>query len=175
MVWVLPTSGSWARPVSRPITQLCKGQVTLLPETMPSDSGPFLCGHSSTRAKNLSSPVRNTAMGLPPMPKHSRRAPRTGILASGPIFFQIKSPSVRTSGIGQLRQLGEFMRVHTGGAFRPGIVLDEFLGIKEAGIEAAAVLRILHHMLLHIVDADTGYPGRGALQIVCLFAIDLHK
>src|SRR5689334_15242960 len=151
MVWVLPTSGSWAMPVSRPITQLCKGQVTVSPDTMPSDSGPFLWGHSSTKAKNLSSPVRNTAMGLPPMPKQSRRAPRTGILESGPIFFHTMSP--RSSGIGQLRQLGEFMAVHAGGAFRPRIVLGEFLGIKEAGIEAAPVFRILHHMLFHIIDA----------------------
>src|SRR6478672_2289439 len=127
MVCVLPISGSCATPVSRPITQLCSGQVTLLPETMPSDSGPFLCGHSSTRAKNLSSPVRNTAMGLPPMPKHNRRAPRTGILATGPIFFQAMS-----SDIGQLRQFGEFVCVHAGGPLCPRIVLGKFLGVEEA-------------------------------------------
>src|SRR5438552_2171093 len=159
MVWVLPTSGSWARPVSRPITQLCSGQVTPLPETMPSDKGPFLCGHSSTRAKNLSSPVRNTAMGLPPMPKHNRRAPRTGILETGPIFFHTMSPFRRSSGIGQLRQLGEFMAVHAGGALRPGIVLGELLGVEKTGIEAAAIFRILHHMFSHIVDAHARHPG----------------
>src|SRR3954471_24800900 len=124
-------------PVSRPIVQLCSGQVTLLPEMMPSDSGPFLWGHSSTRAKNLSSPVRNTAMGLPPMPKHNRRAPRTGMLVTGPIFFHTTSLSVLASGIGQLRQFGELMRVHPGGPFRPRVVLGEFLGIEDAGIEAA--------------------------------------
>src|SRR6478672_456062 len=131
MVCVLPISGSCATPVSRPITQLCSGQVTLLPETMPSDKGPFLCGHSSTRAKNLSSPVRNTAMGFPPRPKHRRRAPRTGMLESGPIFFHT------TSSIGQLRQLGEFLGIQPAGARRPGIVLGEFLGIEEACVQAA--------------------------------------
>src|SRR4051812_28726196 len=156
MVWVRPSSGSAALPVSRSITQLCNGQATLLPETMPSDKGPFLCGHSSTRAKNWSSPVRNTAMGLPPRPKQSRREPRTGILASGPIFFHTILSSIR-----QLRQLAEFMCVRAGGAFRPGIVLRKFLGVEEARIQTAAAFIVLNQPLLHIRDADARDPGRG--------------
>src|SRR4051812_20061574 len=104
---------------------------------IPSDKGPCLCGHSSTRAKNLSSPVRNTAMGLPPMPKHNRRAPRMGILSTGPIFFHTTSLSILASGIGQLRQLGEFVAVDTVGTLRPGIVLAEFLRVDETCMKRA--------------------------------------
>ena len=50
---VQPTSGAFAQPSSSAIAQLCSGQATCSPNTMPWLSGPPLCGQRSSSAKTL--------------------------------------------------------------------------------------------------------------------------
>ena len=61
-VFAQPTSGATACPSSKQIFHACNGQVTFLPDTMPCDSGPPLCGHLSCSANTSLSAVRNSAM-----------------------------------------------------------------------------------------------------------------
>ena len=75
-----------ARPARSPSAklddQLCSGQATRSPNTMPCDSGPPLCGQRSSSANTRSSAVRNTAT-LPSMLGRSiTRAPSDGMSAT---------------------------------------------------------------------------------------------
>ncbi len=83
-----PSSGAQASPVARSMFQLCSGQVTVRPETMPCDSGPPLCGHLSCSANSWSSAVRKMAMSSLPS-RLSTRAPCCGMSASWQTAFQL--------------------------------------------------------------------------------------
>ncbi len=75
---VQPSSGAAACPSHRPMLQLCSGQATLRPKTMPCESGPPLCGQRSRRAKISPASLRNTATSSP-RGRATRRAPSTGM------------------------------------------------------------------------------------------------
>ena len=69
-----PTSGARASPSTSEIAQLCSGQATCSPNTMPWLSGPPLCGQRSSSANTRSSAVRNTATSAPAGAPHAARA-----------------------------------------------------------------------------------------------------
>src|SRR6187431_3169334 len=97
---VQPASGALAQPSARPMVQLCSGQATLSPKTMPWDSGPPLCGQRSSRAKTLSSALRKIATGCPSL-RLTRRAPSTGMSVTRQMGFQAairRLPPARTAG-----------------------------------------------------------------------------
>src|SRR5438552_4916935 len=85
---VQPSSGVRAQPSPRPMVQLCSGQATLSPNTMPWLSGPPLCGQRSSRAKTLSSALRKIATSVPWL-RETRRAPSTGMSSTRQIVFQL--------------------------------------------------------------------------------------
>ncbi len=58
----------------RPMLQLCSGQATRSPNTMPCDSGPPLCGQRSSSANTRSSAVRKIATSPPLCARHDARA-----------------------------------------------------------------------------------------------------
>src|SRR4029079_19206399 len=72
-----PSSAPKALPVSNEMTQLCSGQVTAAPWTMPWLNATLLCGHGSSSAKTRSSAVRKIA--ILPTGVSTQRAPRWGI------------------------------------------------------------------------------------------------
>jgi len=62
-----------------------------------------------------------------------------------------------------------------GGALRPGVVLAEALRIEEARRQRLAADLVVDDAPLHIIDADALDPGRGALQIARLLAVELDE
>ena len=162
---VRPSSGAMATPSVRPITQLCSGQATVSPDTMPSDSGPRLCGHSSISANTRSSAVRKTAIGRPRWPKQSRRAPCRGMFSSGPIFFQA-NPSRRGPWVtpppapaGGRTHGHRRPRARS----RPGSCCTKCLGMQEAGVKRLAAGGVFDQARLHIGKARRA-PTQGAVR-----------
>ena len=89
---VQPSSGPVAPPDARSITQLCSGQVTRAPWTMPCDSGPPAWGQRSRIAKTSSSAVRKMAMS--PRGVWTTRAPAGGMSVTRPTSIQARSSRV---------------------------------------------------------------------------------
>src|SRR5207248_3091785 len=93
---VQPASGAFARPSSRPMVQLCSGQATLSPNTMPWLKGAPLCGQRSSSANTLSSALRNTATAQA-LARCTRRAPSTGMSSTRQMGVQSLMISVPAS------------------------------------------------------------------------------
>ncbi len=85
----VPWSGAMASPSSRPITQLCNGQVTVRPATMPSDNGPFFVRALIDQREDLIS-ARAEDGDRPAFRLSGTGGGRLaeGMLLRGPIFFQ---------------------------------------------------------------------------------------
>ena len=72
-----PSSGATASPPASSMVQLCSGQATRSPKTMPCDSGPPLCGQRSaarTRDRRRSGTPRRCRPDVRGAPPRARRA-----------------------------------------------------------------------------------------------------
>src|SRR5579885_2558542 len=168
---------------------------------MPCDSGPPLCGQRSSSANTASSAARNTAMS--PCGVRTTRAPSRGISCNGPISIQFSftvtpppfpSPfdaaQGRSRGEGlfrlhaQLRDRADcrnglerrkFLALHAGGALGPGILLRVLLRIAEPRRQAPAVFLIVNDGFPDEFKPHALDPGRGALEIARVLAVELQK
>ena len=100
---VQPLSGARALPSSRPMLQLCSGQATLVPNTMPCDSGPARWGQRSSSANTWSCSVRNRATSMP-RARLTRREPSTGNVLDAADGFPVAhlAPSVMVISVSSL-------------------------------------------------------------------------
>src|SRR5688500_527749 len=151
-----------------PMVQLCSGQATLVPNTMPCDSGPPLCGQRSSRANTWSWSLRNTATSTP-WGRFTLREPSTGISVTRQIFFH----SLMYCSSGAQRR--ELARVDRGlVVFEPGIGLA-LQGGLQAGPKGLAQLVVFQDLLLDVVQAHTADVVHRALQVPAFLAVQLHE
>src|SRR5688500_2626120 len=184
-----PTSGAQASPVASAMFQLCSGQVTVSPATMPCDSGPPLCGQRSSTAYTWSVAVRNSAM-LSASARSSTRAPSAGMSSSLQMRTQVaRSIAVSTTAFSTTALMSALdfnrnalvqpqrlvlTRLLAGDARRPRIG-QAFQREQQALVQRAAVVRVLDHALADVIHADTVDVVHGAVEVVRLLAIQLQE
>src|ERR1051326_5259279 len=143
-----PLSAPVASPCSRSMIQLCSGQAALRPCTMPSASGPPLCGQRFSSANTSSLAVRNTAISRRGV--FTVRAPRGGIACSGPMsnqnswagFMGITSFGCDLADRLEHRERHELVELVAGGALGPRIAAHRELGFPEALEQRAAAIMV---------------------------------
>src|SRR5262245_26378405 len=191
-----PTSGALAWPSTSEIVQLCSGQATLSPSTMPWLSGPPLCGQRSSNANTRWSALRNTATASP-CSRPTRRAPSGGISSTRHTACQIvdrafieppwpcgPSPVEAANAFGaavqrscgdgsghrrELPQVDARLRVLEP---RVGLAVEREL---QPCPQRLAIRRVLEHLLLHVLDADAADVMHRALEVPAFLAVQLQE
>jgi hypothetical protein len=181
---VQPSSGARAQPSARPMVQLCSGQATLSPKTMPWLSGPPLCGQRSSSANTRSSAVRNTATAMP-LARATRRAPSTGMSSTRQTAVQsgrcsaVVSVAVVPGGLRprllqacsalELPQSTFALSNSNQGSGSPSRLN---CSCAHSALRPSASSRIF---ALHVVQPDAVHVVHGALQVPALLAVELQK
>ena len=170
-----PWSAPSALPVSSVITQLCNGQVTEWPCTMPWLSGPLLCGQWSSSA-NTSLFGRAEQRDASALGTNNARTAHGNVLE-----LQTADPGLRdrhhcaASYSLTIGQRHELMLVLAGDPLGPGVQLSEFLGEHEAIVERATAVGLVHDLLADLSEADALGPFVDALKIARLLAVHLGQ
>ncbi len=171
-VGVQPSSGALAQPSARPMVQLCSGQATLVPNTMPWRSGPPLCGQRSSSANTWSSALRNTATSTPRGARDAARAEHRDVVDAadhGPFVHAFMPPaprvaSWRRTAAGRPRPC----RTRTTGRARRR-------GELQPLPQRLAACGVVEDLLLHVVQADAADVVHRALQVPAFLAVQLQE
>ena len=166
-----------ASPVARSMTQLCSGQVTASPCTMPWLSGPPRCGQRSIRRRSRRRRCGTRRCRRAACCTHARAAPRDVVERADSTQSSVRARFIRRltpSRVGQRRGI----RARRAPAARSaqGSFCDEALREQEA-LEAARArfVGVLDDLRADRIDADPRHPFVDALEIAALLAIELDE
>src|SRR6218665_1638506 len=159
------------------MVQLCRGQATRVPNTMPWLRGPPRWGQRSSSAKMPPSALRNSATSSP-RGRATRRAPNTGMSSMRQIACQSGKGSVMgqaPSGARSGAQRGKLACVQ-----RRVVELDPGVGLVgkrtlQSFPQRLAPGRVLENALFHMLQAHAAPPVHAALLVPAFLAVELAE
>src|SRR6218665_2890448 len=159
------------------MVQLCRGQATRVPNTMPWLRGPPRWGQRSSSAKMPPSALRNSATSSP-RGRATRRAPSSGMSSMRQMACQSGMRSVMgqgPSGAGSGVQRGKLACVQ-----RRLVELDPGVGLigqrtLQSFPQRLAPGRVLENALFHMLQAHAAHVVHAALLVTAFLAGELAE